>query len=216
LLLEALEGWKNLSYGITFLTHPCAIKTSKQVVSGLCRLMQTMTAKLVGKQVAASHRNNSLMNEFCIAWYAFDLVLTTKFYTTLPFSILPTQCSYIGPLLCHSDLQVCHSQAMIGSFSNSPCAMFLPCPTVCCQKRKLFLETDHLSHIYLLLLCRFYKLFVRGSLQHIRSWEHHFCFWLSKLWGVIMLFTIQSGNLNLFIIAFVGFTLSSLIICISW
>jgi hypothetical protein len=36
----------------------CTIKTNKQVVSGLCRLMQT------GKQVAARHRNNSLWNEF--------------------------------------------------------------------------------------------------------------------------------------------------------
>jgi hypothetical protein len=73
--------------------------------------------------------------------------LTTKLCTTLPFSILPTQCSYIGPPLHHSDLWVCHSQAMIGSFSDSPWSMFLPCPTVCCQKWKLltYLPTTFMS-----------------------------------------------------------------------
>jgi hypothetical protein len=59
-LPEALEGWKNLSYGITFLAHPCGIKTNKQVVSDCCRLMQT------GKQASGCKSQKQLTLEWIL------------------------------------------------------------------------------------------------------------------------------------------------------
>jgi hypothetical protein len=106
--------------------------------------------------------------------------LTTKLCTTLPFSLLPTQCSYIGPPLHHSDIWVCHSQAMIGSFQivlgqcSSLVQLFVVKNENCSHKQ----ITSYIFtyHFYVI----FYKLFVGGASQHIHGGRaHHFSGWAS-------------------------------------
>jgi hypothetical protein len=48
----------------------------------------------------------------------------------------------------------CHLQAAVGSFPNSPCAIFHSCPMPSCPKGMPFFQTEHLEHIYLPAWCQ--------------------------------------------------------------
>jgi hypothetical protein len=141
--------WMEATLTQCHIPHTSLSSTMKRQASvkwPMCWFMQMtsdMHSSIEQQTLHISKTTHSWMNSE-LPGTSLTFCLTTNCCSTHPLPSNSTQCSCLAAPPLHLEAPACHSQAAVGSFPNSPCAIFSLCPMPSCPKGIPFFQTEHL------------------------------------------------------------------------